>query len=142
MTTVQQIFDMAIHLMDEQSETNGSTGTVDTNEYRYRTISILNTVIPRLYPYSSTYVDKGKGRTAPRQLSADDHASPDFEQSIPLDDVLSMSLLPYYLAAQLLSAENEVLSAWFMNMYRENLADVRGKSLSDFESIPMPYGGF
>lgn len=142
MTTVQQIFDMAIHLMDEQSETNGGTGTVDTNEYRYRTISILNTIIPRVYTYSSTYVDKGKGRTAPRQLMAEDYGNPDFEQTIPLDDVLSLSLLPYYLAAQLLSAENEVLSAWFMNMYRENLNDIRGKSLSDFEAISMPYGGF
>ena len=142
MTTVQMIFDMAIHLMDEQSESNGGTGTVDTNEYKFRTISILNSIIPRLYAYSSTYVDKGKGRTAPRQLTQEDHANPDFEQTIPLDDVLSLTLLPYYLAAQLLSAENEVLSAWFMNMYRENFNDIRSKSLSDFEPISMPYGGF
>lgn len=142
MTTVQQIFDMAIHLMDEQNENNGATGTVDTNEYKFRTISILNSVIPRLYTYSSTYVDKGKGRTAPRQLTADDHANPDFEQTIPLDDVLSLSLLPYYLAAQLLSTENETLSAWFMNLYRESFNDVRGKALADFEQISTPYGLF
>lgn len=142
MTTVQQIFDMAIHLMDEQNESNGATGTVDTKEYSFRTISILNSVIPRLYVYSSNYVDKGKGRTAPRQLSNDNHASPDFEQSIPLDDVLALSLLPYYLASQLLSAENEALSAWFMNMYRENFNDIRNRSLSDFEQISTPYGLF
>lgn len=142
MTTVQQIFDMAIHLMDEQSESNGATGTVDTNEYKFRTVSILNSVIPRLYAYSSTYVDKGKGRSAPRQLTAESYADPDFEQTIPLDDVLSLSLLPYYLAAQLLSAENESLSAWFMNQYRENFADLRNKSLADFEAISTPYGGF
>lgn len=142
MTTVQQIFDMAIHLMDEQSESDGATGTVDTNEYKYRTISILNGVIPRLYTYSSTYTDKGKGRNAPRQLYADDYASPDFEQTIPLDDVLSLSLLPYYLAAQLLIAENETLSAWFMNLYREGFSDIRNKALADFESISTPYGLF
>ena len=142
MTTVQQIFDMAIHLMDEQGESNGATGTVDTNEYKFRTISILNSVIPRLYAYSSTYVDKGKGRNAPRQLAADDYKNPDFEQTIPLDDVLSLSLLPYYLAAQLLSGENEALAAWFMNLYRENFADVRSKMLGEFEPIVSPYGGF
>lgn len=142
MVTVQQIFDMAIHLMDEQNESNGRTGTVDTNEYKFRTISILNSVIPRLYMYSSTYKDGGAGRTAPEPLETQDHATPDFEQDIPLDDVLSLSLLPYYLAAQLLSAENETLAAWFMNLYRENFMDIRGKSLSEFESIPMPYGGF
>lgn len=142
MTTVQQIFDMAIHLMDEQNESSGATETTDTNEYKYRTISILNSVIPRLYVYSSTYVDKGKGRTAPRQLTTEDYANPDFEQTIPLDDVLSLSLLPYYLASQLLSAENETLSAWFMNMYRENLNDIRNRSLADFEAISTPYGLF
>ena len=142
MTTAQQIFDMAIHLMDEQNESNGGTDTVDTSEYKYRTISILNSVIPRLYVYSSTYADKGKGRNAPRQLTADDYSKPDLEQAIPLDDVLALSLLPYYLAAQLLSAENETLSAWFMNLYRENLNDIRSKSLADFEQIESPYGTF
>lgn len=142
MATVQQIFDMAIHMMDEQSESNGRTGTVDTNEYKFRTISILNTVIPRLYMFSSTYADTGMGRAAPEPLYADDYASPDFTQDIPLDDVLSFSLLPCYLAAQLLSGENETLAAWFMNLYRENFMDIRGKSLSEFEPISMPYGGF
>lgn len=142
MTTVQQIFDMAIHLMDEQNESNGATGTVDTSEYKYRTVSILNSIIPRLYIYSSNYEDDGTGRTAPEQLKAGDYAKPDLTQEIPLDDVLSLSLLPYYLAAQLLSAENESLSAWFLNMYRENLNDIRNKVKADFEAISTPYGLF
>lgn len=52
MITVQQVFDAAIHMMDEQYELNGNTVTTDTNEYKYRTISILNTVMPALYPIS------------------------------------------------------------------------------------------
>lgn len=142
MTTVQQIFDMAIHLMDEQNESNGITNTVDTSEYKFRTISILNSIIPRLYIYSSTYVDEGESRTAPQKLTAADYAKPDFEQAIPLDDVLALSLLPYYLAAQLLSAENENLAAWFMNQYRENFNDIRNKAVADFEAIETPYGLF
>lgn len=142
MTTVQQIFDMAIHLMDEQNESNGATGTVDTNEYKFRTISILNSVIPRLYIYSSNYEDRGEGRNAPQPLLAENYASPDFTQEIPLDDVLSLTLLPYYLAAQLLSAENEALAAWFMNLFREHFADLRNKCLAEFEQIISPYGGF
>ena len=142
MTTVQQIFDMAIHLMDEQNESNGATGTVDTSEYKYRTISILNSILPRLYIYSSTYEDNGESRGAPQQLKAGNYASPDFTQSIPLDDALSLSLLPYYLAAQLLSAENESLAAWFTNQYRENFMDIRNKALADFEAIDTPYGLF
>ena len=37
MVTVQEIFDMAIHLMDEQRETDGSTVTVDTEPFPFST---------------------------------------------------------------------------------------------------------
>lgn len=141
-TTVQQIFDMAIHLMDEQSESNGATDTVDTQEYKYRTISILNSVIPALYPYSGNYKQTASGRSNARQLDWEDYRNPDFEQSIPLDDTLSLTLLPYYLASQLLSAENEALSAWFMNQYQKFFIDLREKVPASFEAIPTPYGLF
>ena len=88
MVTVQQIFDQAIHLMDEQNEQNGATVTVDTQEYKSRTISILNTAIPRLYPYSSNYDRNAVGRPAAMILKNDDHANPDFTQNIMLDDDL------------------------------------------------------
>ena len=51
-------------------------------------------------------------------------------------------LLRHDAAAQLLSAENETLSAWFLNQYRENFNDIRNKSLGDFEAISTPYGLF
>lgn len=142
MVTVQQIFDMAIHLMDEQNESNGSTATVDTSEYKYRTISILNSVIPALYPYSGNYTYGMIGRPTPAILAWDDYKNPDFAQTINLDDTLSLSLLPYYLASQLLAGENEALSAWFMNRYRESFNDLKNRLPAEFESIPMPYGTF
>jgi hypothetical protein len=142
MVTVQQVFDMAIHIIDEQNETSGATVTVDTNEYKYRTISILNSVIPRLYPYSGTYRNTETGRPAPEVLQAEDYRNPDFTQEIPLDEVLSLALLPYFLAAQLVSAENTELANWCMNIYNGHLADLRFKVPGDFERIPMPYGSF
>ena len=142
MVTVQQVFDMAIHLMDEQNESTGATVTVDTQEYKFRTISILNSVIPALYPYSGNYNQGTSGRPKPRQLDWEDYRNPDFEQSIPLDDTLSLSVLPYYLAAQLLSAENEALSAWLMARYQEFFQDLRNKVPASFEPISTPYGLF
>lgn len=142
MVTVQQVYDMAIHLMDEQNETTGATMTADTQEYKFRTISILNSAIPVLYPYSGNYKNTGTGRPVCRQLYADDHANPDFEQSIPLDDALCLSLLPHYLAGQLLSSENDVLSSMFMNQYREMKYELRDKVPASFEAIPTPYGLF
>jgi hypothetical protein len=73
---------------------------------------------------------------------ADDYQNPDFEQTIPLDDALSLSVLPYFLAAQLLAGENETLAAWFMNRYRELFMDLRDMVPASFEPITTSYGGF
>lgn len=141
-TTVQEIFDQAIHLMDEQNESNGSTMTADTTEYMSRTISILNTAIPRLYPYSSNYDRETTGRANAPKLEAGDYAKPDFQQVIQLDDDLCEGLLPLYLAAQLLSGENEGLAAWFMSQYRENLTEFKRNIPASFTQISTPYGLF
>jgi len=142
MLAVQQVYDMAIHLMDEQDESTGRTVTVDTAEYKLRTISILNSVIPALYPYSDTYDASAPGRPVPPLLRAEGYSNPDFTQEIWLDDTLSAAVLPYYLAAQLLSSENDALAAWFLSRYREAFADLRNKVPASFEPIPTPYGMF
>lgn len=141
-TTVQQVFDQAIHLMDEQNENNGATSTADTREYKSRTISILNTAIPRLYPYSSNYDRDAPGRPKAELLICSNYDSPDFSQVIMLDDALSVGLLPFYLAAHLLSGENESLAAWFMNQYREAFGDLKKMVPASFEAISTPYGLF
>lgn len=142
MTTVQQVFDIAIHMMDEQSESSGSTSTADTREYRLRTLSILNGVLPSLYPFSDTCLYPDSGRPVCPVLTQGNHSNPDFTQIIPLDDTLSLGVLPYALASHLLAGENEELSAWFMNRYMQNFSDLRNKIPATFEPIPTPYGLF
>ena len=144
MTTVQQVFDMAMHMMDEQAETTGATMTDDTEEYKLRTISILNAVIPSLFPFSDTYdvTTPLVGRPLVPALTAADHANPDFTQTIPLDDTLAMGVLPYALAAHLTATENGELSAWLMNRYNMAFADLRSRIPSSFEPISTPYGLF
>ena len=84
MTTAQQVFDIAIHMMDEQNETTGATVTGDTEEYRLRTLSILNAVMPSLYPYSDTYDSTKPGRPVCPVLSQrEGHNAPDLTQQIP-----------------------------------------------------------
>lgn len=141
MTTVQQVFDQAIHLMDEQSESTGTTNTNDTTEYKFRTISILNTILPSLYPYSDT-CNTVYGRPVCPPLTAKDYRNPDFTQPVPLDDALSTGVLPYALAAHLLAGENEELSLWFLQRYNQVFADIRSRCAAVFEPIPTPYGLF
>lgn len=142
LTTVQQVFDIAIHMMDEQSESSGSTTTTDTQEYKLRTLSILNATLPALYPYSDTYDHAAAGRPACPVLDQANHANPDFTQAIPLDDTLALGVLPYALASHLLSGENEELAAWFMARYNQSFADLRYKLPASFEPISAPYGLF
>ena len=143
MVKVQQVFDAAIHLMDEQSETSGATETTDTNEYRYRTISILNTLIPALYPFSDTYDNSAAGRPVCPQLTlTGSYKNPDFQQIVPLDDTLALAVLPYELASLLLAGEDSERSALFHRQYNQVFADIRSKIPASFEPIPMPYGSF
>lgn len=142
MATVQTVYDMAIHLMDEQNEQSGATETVDTQEYKFRTISILNSVIPALYPYSGDFRQTASGRPAPEPLDVGDFKNPDFGQAIPLDETLCMAVLPYFLAAQLLSGENAELAAWFLTRYREAFADLKSRMTASFEPITPAYGLF
>lgn len=142
MITVQQVFDIAIHMMDEQSESSGATTTADTQEYRLRTLSVLNAILPSLYPFSDTCLYPDAGRPVCPMLIQRNHSSPDFDQSLPLDDTLSLGVLPYALASHLLAGENEELSAWFMRQYTQAFADLRNKIPVAFEAIPTPYGLF
>lgn len=143
MITVQNVFDMAIHMMDEQSESTGSTVHTDTAEYKFRTISILNAVMPALYPFSDTYDPSGSGRpVCPLLTIPANYSTPDFTQEIPLDDTLARGVLPYALAAHLLSGENGDLSAWFMSRYNQVFGDVRSKIPGEFAPIETPYGLF
>ena len=142
MATIQQVFDQAIHMMDEQSEETGETETMDTAEYRYRTISILNSILPALYPFSEGYHAQAAGRPSAPPLFSLDFEEPDFTQTVPLDDTLALGVLPYALAAHLLAAENLELAGWFLSRYNQVFGDVRGKLPAAFEPISTPYGLF
>lgn len=142
MTTVQEVFDIAIHLMDEQDEGTGATLTEDTQEYRLRTISILNALVPSLFPYSDTSPTGTPGRPAVPVLANINGVEPDFSQIVPLDDTLCRAVLPYGLAGHLTATENEELSAWFLNRYVSACADLRSRIPGTFQPIHAPYGFF
>ena len=134
MTTANWVFDRAIHLMDEQNETNGKTRTQDTKEYEYRALSILNVLVPELYPYSDTYEARDDGkRSSPPELES-------LEQPIDLDDSICRSVLPYGLAAHLLLGENDVMASFFNQRYAENLHGLRSRATAVWEDIPFSFG--
>lgn len=134
MTTGDWVFDRAIHLMDEQNETNGKTRTQDTKEYEYRTLSILNVLRNELYPYSDTYEIRSDGKRAvPPELKS-------LEQPIDLDDAICQSVMPYGLAAHLLLGENDSMASFFNQRYMEMLNQLKSRATAVWEDIPFCFG--
>jgi len=124
MTDANWIFDAAIRLMDEQSETGGETTTTDTAEYRLRTLGILNVLRNELYPFSTTFE---AGRVCPELRQ--------FDQPLDLDDVLAQTVLPYGLAAHLLLGEHNTMAAFFQQRYTELLYGLGCRRMAKWETI-------
>ena len=133
MTDANWVFDRAIHLMDEQNELDGETRTVDTDEYRYRTLSILNVLRHELYPLSDTFEagTDGKRAIVPMLTS--------FDQPIDLDDAVAQGVMPYGLAAHLLLGENDAMASFFNQRYEELMATIGARKPAVWEEIPSPF---
>lgn len=125
------VFDRAIQLMDEQNSSNGETRTSDTENYRLRTLGILNVLRHELYPYSDTFeVGKdGKQIVCPELKS--------LEQPINLDDAIAQGILPYGLAAYLLLGENDALAAFFFQRYAELVYAIGCRKSAAWETIDL-----
>ena len=129
MTDAKKVFDLAIHLMDEQYELTGETHTVDTKEYEFRTLSILNVLRHELYPYSDTYeIGKDGKRYICPEITT-------FDQQIDLDDAIAQGVMPYGLAAHLLLGENDTMEAFFNQRYAELSYKIGSRRMAQWEDI-------
>lgn len=133
--TVQDVFDKAIHWLDEQNESTGATLTSDTKEYSLRTPNILNTYLNVVYPYSDTYAAREDGRRPylePVTKMTDE---------LDLDAYICMSVLPYALAAGLVKEENPSIANVALQIYNENLNQAKATLPSTVGDIENVYGG-
>lgn len=135
MRTVQEIFDQAIHMMDAQNESTGSTMTADTKEYSLRAPDCLNRYINLVYPYSDTYVAWTDGkRTVHPRLN-------DLTDEVDMDDYICQSVLPPALVYELLREEQpEVASACYED-FEKALAAAKASLPSQTVEIEDCYGG-
>jgi len=133
MTNAQWIFDKAIHLMDEQDEQTGQTLTEDTEEYKNRTLSILNVLRNELYPMSDNFELSTDGKRPVLPLIED------FETDIGLDDAVAQSIMPYGLAAHLLLGEDNSKASFFNQKYEELKLSLGEKRAARWEEIPYEW---
>jgi hypothetical protein len=133
MTTAQDVFDIAMGMMDEVL--NGNTNTGDTAEYKGRTLYILNALAGELYPYSDTYtVGEAGKRPIVERIE-------DFASGIGLDDYICRSVMPYGLAAHLLLDENPTSASFFQQRYEELVRGLSSGIPAASEDIVDVYGG-
>ena len=111
MAEVSDVFDAAMSIMDELSD-SGKPQTTDTDEYKYRAVSIINTMIAELYPFSET---KKAGKTASGWRPVEE-----FDDTISeIDNTLALGAMPYGLASALLTDENPEASE-IVTMHKAN----------------------
>jgi len=136
LNTVQDVFDIAIRLMDAQNESTGTTDTADTKEYRLRTPSLVNSLLDRVYPGSDTYAtaEPGKRPICPKVAAMTD--------TLALDERICTGVLPYGLAGLLLSEENPTLANFFWETFLEQLAEAKGGIPAEIGDVEDCYGGF
>lgn len=136
-TTGQDIFDKAITLMGEMSD-SGETDWADTKEYKDRALNILNTLRGEVYQYSDTY-----NTTSKKQYPNKRPVCPVLEtldDEIGIDDTLAQTVLPYGLAAHLLLDENDNMASFFQQRYDELLKRLGMNIPAQWETITNAYG--
>ena len=127
MTTGQEVFELAIQLMNEQSETSGSACTEDTQTYLFRTPGLLRILCIECVPAC---------RDEPRHNDVTSLSEP-----LGLDDDVARGALPYGLAARLLLGENDVLADFFEQKFRELLAQLRHRRQVSWEQLAIDLNG-
>lgn len=132
--TVQEVFDIAIRLMDSQNESTGSTNTTDTREYALRTPSLINSLLDQVYPASDTYVASSNG-VRPTLFSVSE-----LTDYLDLDDRICRNVLPFGLAALLLTEENPTLANFFWQTFLENLQMAKNSLPTEIAEVEDVYG--
>ena len=157
------VFERAMHLSDNGDEDNykeaasseqsggdyfsenkdiGLTDTDDNEEYKRRTLAIINTIINELYPYSDTAVRTAGKRTV--YQATDDATRPyllTLDEEINLD-AYCMEVLAYGLAGRLFTDENPTQANFYVQEYERRLAYLKSGEgmLSGSEDIEDVYG--
>lgn len=134
-TNAQWVFERAMRLMDEGTDSALTADVADTQEYKNRALAILNVLRIECFPASDTFqvTEAGKRPICPEIT--------DFETAIGLDDGICQGVLPYGLAAHLLLDENPSVAGFFQQKYAEMLSQAMRSLPAQSEPITDVYGG-
>ena len=134
-TTVRAVYDKAIMLIDEQDDASGETFNYDTQDFKVRTIDLLNHVLDEVYPASTTYYLENNGvRPALEDIES-------FDDELFLDPYICRTVLPYYLAWHFLLNLDPDRAHEFRDDYYRTLNEARAGLPAEMESMIDYYDG-
>ncbi|MGI6498151.1 MAG: hypothetical protein ACOX0U_04935 [Oscillospiraceae bacterium] len=133
--TAQDIFNLAIQLMNEGDDETGVSDTRDNKDFKFRALPVLNVLQQECCLASDTAPEAAPGvRTVFPILTGMDDV-------VPLDDFICIAVLPYGLAAHLLMEVNPDLAQKLLSRYKQLLSDAKRNIPAVSEDIGRPYGG-
>lgn len=134
MSTVQDVFDRAVFLLDEQNEATGSTDTADTAPYRLRAVSLCNTLLGFVYPASDTFrVTQAGRRPVCRPAETP-------ESTLAVDEQLCTSVLPWGMAALFVLDDDREKADFFWTTFLERIEASRRGIPCAVEAVEDVYG--
>ena len=134
MVTVQNVFEVAMGLIDELGEPSGTADCPENREYRHRTPAIVSALQNECLRASATWrALPGGGRPVLPAVTS-------MSQELGLDDGVALGVLPYGLAAYLVLDEDPSLAGYFSQRYTEQLAAAARAVPARSENIEQLYG--
>ena len=115
--TPMDVFERMIHLSDNGDEATGQYDIRDNLEYKNRLLSIINTILNELYPYSDTFVSVPGKRATLEPLT-------DLDEEIDLDNTC-IEILVHGVAAKMFLTEDSVFANYCQQEYERRLMDLK-----------------
>lgn len=132
-TTPQQIYEMAIDLIDRRDQTSLEADSDENADYKARTIGILNILRQECYMASTAYDPHRRDRaTAPLITSMDTALK-------GIDDAVAQEAMPYGLAYHLILQEDPTTADYLRQKYEEAIARLKREQPGLFQPIPSPW---
>lgn len=135
MATCMDVFQRVMHLSDNGDENTGEYDIPDNKEYKYRLLSIYNTIVCELYPYSDTSSHIAGKRAVPAPLT-------DLDQEIDLDDYC-IEVMVYGVAARMFTSEDAAIASFYEQEYERRLSKLENGAgmAADHDAIEDVYSG-
>lgn len=134
MTTGNDVFALAMNLIDELDPQNGRADRGETRAYKVRVAGLLHILLQELCQFDDSWLRDNDRDAAPSPVD-------DLDAALDLGDRLCRGVLPFGLAGLLILEENPPCAQVFLSSYRDLKLRFSRSRPARKEEISRLYGG-